>query len=177
MSALVPVTETERYFFGEIAPHMRPGERIETCAYVDPTLEGPDGWGPACFIALTSERMVLVTTRIGAFGPLRENKGVISVDRTKIVGAGLIGERTIFGAGVLLTLDLGGGRALRFRATRGTRHVSSQSDFLDRVAALWPRTAVVEAEGRRVRSERRWDLLVMSITASALVAMIAYCLA
>src|SRR5262249_12118126 len=173
MSTLVPVTETERYFFGEIVPHLRPGERIETCAYLDPTLERLIGSGPAGFVALTTERLVLIETRVGAFGPLRENKGFITFDRARIVGAGLVGAEKLVGSGVLM-LDFGGGHVLRFRATRGTRYVSSQSDFLDRVAALWPRTAVIEDEERRAQRARRDDLVVAVVFAVVFAAMVVY---
>jgi hypothetical protein len=40
----------------------------------------------ALYAALTDRRLVLVATRVGAFGPLLENRGVEILERPKIVG-------------------------------------------------------------------------------------------
>jgi hypothetical protein len=48
----------------------------------------------ALYVVLTSRRLILITARAGAFGPLLENRGTEVIDRRNITGFA-VGDRVI----------------------------------------------------------------------------------
>ncbi|MCE9577320.1 MAG: hypothetical protein K8W52_29495 [Deltaproteobacteria bacterium] len=141
MSA-VATTDTERYFFAQLAPGLHVDERILACAYLRPVLAGGGfadvAVGRSAFFALTDERLHMIETRIGVFAPLLENCGVVSVARASITGAALSAREDE----LWLERD---GVARGYRVDRSTTHVASQAEFFDRVLAAWPRSPSLEA--------------------------------
>jgi hypothetical protein len=122
------VTEGDHFIRDQIAPELRPGERITHQAYAlsgDPAV--------AYFVALTSERLFVVNARVGAFKPLLENQGLRSFPRESIQGAARNDRR--------VTIDLAGEvLALRLdpKVTK-KEHFSNQEAFLRDVPRLLTR--------------------------------------
>ena len=78
-------TKADRWLEAELAPMLSPGEVVEHQAYTldhDPSQVG----GHAYWAALTTQRMIVIEARVGAFGPLLENRGVTSIDRRAVRG-------------------------------------------------------------------------------------------
>lgn len=89
-----PSTDSDRYVIEQVNPLLEPGERVAVCAYLVPPIEGGKigvfidaATKMAALAAVTDRRLILVETRIGAFGPLQENHGVRSIPRERIKGS------------------------------------------------------------------------------------------
>lgn len=146
-----PKTDTDRYVIEQVAPLLQPGERIAVCAYLVPPIEGgrigifiDAATKLAAFAAVTEARLILVETRIGAFGPLHENRGVRSIPRERIKGV-FAGER--------LLIELIDGGMLEYQDNRTARHVSTQREFFERLESLYGRSPRAIA---RAQHERLW---------------------
>jgi hypothetical protein len=86
-SAEPPVlrTEVDRWLAEEAAKHLEAGERVQHQAYgYDRDLADGAVGASALYAVLTERRLLIFQARLGAFGPLRENKGTTSFDRNRI---------------------------------------------------------------------------------------------
>jgi hypothetical protein len=79
------VTAADRWVAAQAAPLLAPGEVVQHQAYA--LNEEPGGFNVgARYAVLTQWRVFLFSARIGAFGPLLENRGTEIVDRRSITG-------------------------------------------------------------------------------------------
>jgi len=85
-----PRTDADRFILEQLQPVLRANERILVCAYLVPVIRSPGVWAfvsaatsRAALAAITSERLLLIECRIGAFQPVLENRGVVSLERTE----------------------------------------------------------------------------------------------
>jgi hypothetical protein len=84
------VTKADRFVADEFAKLTRPGETVQHQAYaVDRPISGIVSAASAkgYFAVLTDQRLLLIETRVGAFGVLCENHGVQEIPREDIVAA------------------------------------------------------------------------------------------
>jgi len=95
-------TAADRYIQGQLADKLMPGERISHQGYGTTRRLHRGGGGSVLggllafasvastkgvFVAITEERVYLIWTRVGAFAPLLENRGVDVIERARIVSA------------------------------------------------------------------------------------------
>jgi hypothetical protein len=91
------VTAADRFVDAQAAALLEPGEAVQHQAY---GMNGVPGGGladaklGALYVVLTSRRLILITARAGAFGPLLENRGTEVIDRRNITGFA-VGDRVI----------------------------------------------------------------------------------
>ncbi len=86
------VTDADRFVDTQAAALLQPGEVVQHQAYaMNGVPQGGIGDAKlgALYAVLTSQRLILFTTRVGAFGPLLENKGSEVIDRRSITGFGV----------------------------------------------------------------------------------------
>jgi hypothetical protein len=83
----------------------------------------------AMYLVLTDRRLLVLHTRLGAFGPLRENNDLSSYERSAIRGV-RADERH-------LRFELGASKSLDFYAEWSERQLSNQRRFLSDVPRLW----------------------------------------
>jgi len=121
-----PRTDTDRFIVEQVQPLLRPQERILVCAYLVPPIRGgrigifiSAATSMAALAAITTERLVVIQTRIGAFKPLHENHGVVSLERSDIKGAHV---------GSTLILELSNGRMLEYQDNRSSGKVWFRSE-------------------------------------------------
>jgi len=82
------LTKADRFMTEQVTPQLQPGETIQHQAYTFDRV--PDGSmigtarTTARFVVLTSKRLFLIKTRVGAFGVLCENKETEVLDRARI---------------------------------------------------------------------------------------------
>lgn len=162
-----PRTDTDRYVIEQVTPLLQPGERIAVCAYLVPPIEGGKvgvfidaATKMAAFAAVTDRRLILVETRIGAFGPLHENHGVRSIPREQIKG--------VF-AGARLLIELSDGVMLEYQDNRAASHVSTQREFFERVESTYGRSHRAMARSQNDRLWRAVGLVVGLIIAGVYV--------
>ncbi len=121
-----PLLKTKADYFvaGQVAPQLRAGEVIQHQAYVFDREPG-GGWryalARADFAVLTNQRILLMRTRVGAFGVLRENRGFETTEREWISNV------TVDDRSIVLTFTNGSERTLWVLETRG---LSNQAAFL-----------------------------------------------
>ena len=149
-----PRTDTDRFIVEQVQPLLRPQERILVCAYLVPPIRGgrigifiSAATSMAALAAITTERLVVIQTRIGAFKPLHENHGVVSLERSDIKGAHV---------GSTLILELSNGRMLEYQDNRSTSHVSTQREFFDRLESTFGRSDTAAS----LSNKRQWKGLV-----------------
>lgn len=125
-------TEHDRFIADTVQPLLHPGEYVLQQAYgfSDPVrVNGELAPGStAAYVALTSQRLILIRARVGAFKPLLENTGVVQIERRRIVAVTADDE--------LLTFHLAGGGAQLLFVKRSQRHLSNQVRFLRDVPKL-----------------------------------------
>ena len=80
----------------------------------------------AYWAALTSTRLYLIETRVGAFGAIYENLGVRTIERNTIAG--------VHASRGQLTIALVGGEQLAFVGDRKVKYASGQTQLLDELA-------------------------------------------
>jgi hypothetical protein len=164
-----PASDTDRYVIEQLQPVLRPGERIVVCAYLVPPIEGGKvgvfikaATAMAAFAAITSERLLLLQTRIGAFAPLLENHGLVSLERAQLKGAH---------AGSKLLIEHADGRIFEFQNNRASRHVSTQKEFFERIESTFGRS---EAAVRRSTNEKLWKVAGAGIGIALAVGYVLY---
>ena len=151
-------TETDQFILQQVQAAIGPHESVSVCAYLVPPIEGGKvavfvnaATKMAAFAAITSNGLVLIQTRIGAFKPLLENHGVVKLRRSEIKGTYL---------GAKLTIELADARMLEYQDNRGSGHVSTQREFFERLEATFGRS---EAAARKAQRERMWTILGMGV--------------
>lgn len=77
-------TKVDAFVQGQVQPLLRPGETVQHQAYTLASEPGESALSPAYYAVLTSQRLIFIEARQGAFGPLLENKGVTEIDRRAI---------------------------------------------------------------------------------------------
>ena len=116
----------DRFIAAQVAPLLRPGEQVQHQAYGidrDQSERGFDAVSAqGVFGVLTDQRLILIRTRIGAFGVLLENHGVEWVERSAILSVREHGD--------LLTFEVAGGAQRQIFVKRGARGLSNQLAFL-----------------------------------------------
>lgn len=117
----------------QIMPILRPGEQVQHQAYgADRDVTSGNRWDAmsamGLFAVLTSQRLLFVKTRIGAFGILLENHGVEWFERHGI-------SNVVEHGGDALTFELADGTS-RYLQLRSTKHMSNQHEFIRDVPRL-----------------------------------------
>jgi hypothetical protein len=121
-------TKTDRWLGEEAAKLLASDERVEQQAYGF-DLEKVSAVGSAFYVVLTNQRLLVIRSRIGALGPLRENRGVISHERKSIERVDS-DERH-------LHFVIRGAAPFDFFADWSERHLSNQHRFLRDVPRLF----------------------------------------
>jgi hypothetical protein len=119
-------TEADSFIQENVAPLLRRDERVLHQAYVvdrDVDSAGVVGalFARGLFVAITTERVILLSTRLGIFGPGLENRGVESIERRSILDCRLDGDG--------LALDLADGATKRLVMRVNERALSNQRTF------------------------------------------------
>jgi hypothetical protein len=139
-------TDGDRYIQAQVAPQLAAGEAITHQAYgVDRALGGRGALGQLAdayrqkglFAAWTGTRLFLIETRVGAWKPLLENKGVEVIERARIRAITRTDERSL-----VIALDDGTTRTIVVDGR--TKHFSNQDAFvrdLPRAIAVAPTPA------------------------------------
>ena len=123
-------TKTDRWLADEASKLLESGETIEQQAYGNDIEEpGLGGGGKGLYVVLTNRRLIVIEARIGAFGPLRENRGVRLFKRDEIERVDA-DERH-------LRFVLKDGQVFEFYAQWRERHLSNQRRFLADVPRLF----------------------------------------
>jgi len=159
-----PGTDTDRYVNEQVRPLLQPGERVAVCAYLVPPIGGgrigvfiDAATKMAAFAAVTDRRLILIETRIGAFGPLLENHRVRSIPREQIKGA-FIGKKLI--------VELSDGSLIEYQDNRSAKHVSTQREFFERLESTYGRS---QRAATRAQKEQLWTAagLVVGVVLAA----------
>jgi hypothetical protein len=125
-------TEMDRFVATHAASQLGADERVHHQAYaVDRDMSSAGMLGAmaakAYYAVVTSHRVLLFGTRVGAFGPLRECLGVESIPRSQIAMVSVDEE--------VITLSLATGEE-RVLFVKSTRALSNQTRFLHQVPRL-----------------------------------------
>ena len=122
-------TKGDQLVAATVGPLLRPGETVQHQAYAVAWDFGSERASAeaAYFVVLTSQRVLLFTTRVGAFGILYENHRIESYERSQVVNAAV-------DDGVLhLTFPDG---TVRGFVVKSTSALSNQGAFLTDVARI-----------------------------------------
>lgn len=129
-SSLKLGTKTDRWLAEEASKLLESGETVEQQAYGSDTADpGLDGGTKGLYVVLTNRRLIVIESRIGAFGPLRENLAVRRIERDEIERVDA-DERH-------LSFVLKDGQVFEFYAQWRERHLSNQRRFLADVPRLF----------------------------------------
>lgn len=124
-------TKADQFVAQQVGPVLRPHERVLHQAYgIDRAQDGSIRTAleeTAYFVVLTSDRVLFVKTRVGAFGVLRENHGMEWIERNAIV-------RVVEDDRVIQFWIAGG--AVKTVYVHPTRALSNQQEFLRDVPRL-----------------------------------------
>lgn len=122
-------TEGDRLVYEMVRPLLASGESIQHQAYaLSWDFNGERSGDDAFFVVLTTARLFLVTTRIGAFGILFENNRVDAIPRTDIAAASVDHGTVLF----ITTTD----GVQRGYVVKKTKALSNQQAFLHNVARI-----------------------------------------
>jgi hypothetical protein len=117
-------TPVDRFVDEQVRPLLEVGEAVQHQAYCMngvPQGDLGDSKLGALYAVLTDRRLVFITTRVGAFGPLLENKGTEVIERRNVAGFS-VDDRAI-------QLGLADGTT-RLLWVSPTRKLSNQRAFL-----------------------------------------------
>ena len=125
-------TEGDRFIDAQVRPFLAPGEQIQHQAYTVGWDFANDmaGSAEAFFVVLTTARLFLVTTQVGAFGILWENAKVEAIERAAIAHA-VMDDGTLF----VTTAD----GLQRGYVVKPSKKLSNQTAFLQNVGRLLSR--------------------------------------
>ncbi len=125
-------TEGDQFIVNQVAPVLRPWERVSHQAFARPNVAGAliTLGGKAHFVVLTNERIILIETRAGLLGARLENHGVESIERSAL------GAVTLGADGVLRILVPA--RPWRLVIDPRQRRFSNQVAFLRDLPRLFP---------------------------------------
>jgi hypothetical protein len=158
-----PQTEADQFVFAQVYPLLQPGEQIVCCAYLTPAT-GPLEWyvvtasKTAAFAALTNQRLLLIQTRFGAFKPLLENHGVVSLAYPEINGVIVRAS---------LMIEQRNGQVLQYQVNTLSKAISTQKAFFQQIGSTFRPT---EALAKRSRTNIRVTLIT-GIVGLALAAL------
>jgi hypothetical protein len=131
-------TKADRWLNEEVAKLLAAGETVEQQAYgVDH--EDVNAVTSAYYVVLTNQRLIVIQSRVGAFGPLLENGGVVIHDRKTIERVDA-DERH-------LNFVFASGTPFDFFAEWSERRLSNQRRFLADVPRLFARPAAALTAG------------------------------
>lgn len=122
-------TKGDHAIAATVQPLLRAGEAVQHQAYTRAWDFGTDTVSAevAYFVVLTSQRVLLMTTRVGAFGILYENLKLESFERSQILNA-------VVDDGALHLTFAGG--TVRGFVVKSTKDLSNQQGFLTDVARI-----------------------------------------
>ena len=150
-------TDTDRFILEQGRAVLQPGEEVLTFAYLVPPIEGgrvgvfiSAATAKAAFAVVTSQRLLLIETRIGAFAPLLENLGVVSIERKDLKGVHV---------GTTLIFEVADGRMLEYQSKRSLKQVSAQGDFFGQIEAILGRSEAAAS----LASKKSWTNLVATV--------------
>jgi hypothetical protein len=131
------VTAGDQFIPAQLAGELHPGEAITHQAYgVTSTVRGGGIFSfvaaarqKAVLAALTTERLFLIKTRVGAFSPLLENNGIEAIARGDIRTVDRTGPRS-------LRIALADGTARTIVVDARARYFSNQDAFLRDLARV-----------------------------------------
>jgi hypothetical protein len=131
-------TKADRWLHEEVAKLLGAGERVEQQAYGFDR-EDVNAVTSAYYAVLTTERLIVLQSRVGAFGPLLENRGVVTHVRKSI--------EHVVGDERHLHFVFTEAPPFDFFAEWSERHLSNQRRFLADVPRLFPRPAAELSAG------------------------------
>ncbi len=135
-------TKTDRWLAAEATKLLKEGEAVQHQAYgtnqeLNGTLSAVSV--RALYAVLTNQRLLLIQARLGAFGPLRENRSVTEFARASI--------RLVAQDERHLRFHFEDGSHTDFFAEWSERHLSNQKRFLSDVPRLLGEQRPLETEG------------------------------
>ena len=163
-------TELEQFIRRQVEPKLERGEVPGPCAYLMPMI-GKRGRVSAfmdaaskmaAFGVLTDRRLILVQTRIGAFRPLMENHGVVSLTRSAVKGV-FVGGTVWF--------ELADGTMSEFVNNASKDYVPTQAQFFQRLPELFGKS---ESAARLAQREKRITLIGFAVCAVAVLVYLWY---
>ena len=89
-------TDTDRWLDQQVRPLLRPDETVQHQTYAFPgsTADGAIAT-TGTYVVLTTQRLFLFATRVGAFGPLHETSATEIIDRRQVVEVEMGDDRVI----------------------------------------------------------------------------------
>jgi hypothetical protein len=158
------VTEAETYIDEQLASELRPGESIQHRGYLETIMKGSilsaikaKGY----LTALTDQRLFLIQTKVGAFKPYLDNKGVTAYELDEVEVAS-VNKRMV----VLVTRD-GTQRKLI-----GKHHKAKHLPGLDALlAAMTERWGQGEGAGKLVRNMRVKQIVFGVVVVAIVIAI------
>lgn len=132
-------TAGDRFIHDQVTPLLGSGERITHQGYgTDRVVAGLSAIGAKGLLAaLTSKRLFLIKTKVGAFSPVLENQGVEELERSAI--------REVTRDGQILEFKLLDGSTRTLVVDARKKHFSNQEVFLRDVPRLLGATALATA--------------------------------
>ena len=116
------LTETDRFIQEQAREHMAADEPISYWAYLVTYKKGlKAALSKGYFAVVTDRQLVLIQTRVGAFKPLLENKGVEVFPHDDIESIGHEGKA--------FTIAIAGRDPMKFMVAPKNKHVSGQASF------------------------------------------------
>ena len=86
-------TEADLFILEQVQSLLEPGEEVLLVGHLNPVMGGSAvavvaqaHGAKAAFAVVTTTRLLLIRTRVGAFRPLLENHGVVAIERSRIGG-------------------------------------------------------------------------------------------
>jgi hypothetical protein len=122
-------TKADRWLSEEVAKLLVPGETVEQQAYGFDR-EDVNAVTSAYYVVVTSARLIVIQSRVGAFGPLLENRAIVTHER-KVIEHVVGDERHV-------QFVFEGAPPFDFFAEWSERHLSNQRRFLADVPRLFP---------------------------------------
>lgn len=144
----------DRYIRDQLEPLLAYGEKLEHTGYF--TTQTGDSMLTAAkakgyLVGLTDQRLFTIETRIGAFRPLLENRGVESI--------ALIDIDSVSIKGAVLSIALKSGSRLAFTHKKGERHFAGQAGLRQALLARFAR----EGSAAEAASKHAWRKSAISI--------------
>jgi len=139
----------------QLQGQLDPGEKILHTAYFQ-TASGRGLGGAlrtrAYWAALTPTRLLLIQTRVGAFKPLFENKGIEIIQRSAIEGVHVDKARML--------IVLSDGSRFAFLADHRPKHASGQADVLRELAQSHSNEGLSATANKEFRTKKMLGIVV-----------------
>jgi hypothetical protein len=160
-------TDADRFVQEQLQPLLRQSEQLECAAYLATTMSSGSvvaaARAKAYWAAFSNQRLFLIAARLGAFRPLRENRGVMHYERGQIAAAAW---------GVNVVFRFPEGNELQLQARRGK--LSSQPQFIDLVRQQYGQTPAAQGIQRSISKKNLWSSLLGFALAGAYLAYALY---